>query len=93
MNVDYVVLPKTKDLAQLLSQLESPRKARLRSIGVNRLTLADANDVHLVARARNVRRDYVDLVTVTARFAREEMNVLADAAQVRVVILGDECDP
>ena len=31
-------------------------------------------------------------MTEAARFAREEMDVLADAAEVRIVVLGDEGD-
>ena len=40
----------------------------------------------------NVRRDDVDVMPATARFAREEMHVLADPAQVRIVVLGDQRD-
>ena len=44
-------------------------------------------------RARHVGGDDVDLMSVSARFAREEMHVLADATEMRIVVLGDERDP
>jgi hypothetical protein len=39
-----------------------------------------------------VRRNDVDVVAATARFAREEMDVLADTAQMRIVVLGHQRD-
>jgi hypothetical protein len=39
-----------------------------------------------------VRRDDVDVVSATARFAREEMDVLANATQMRIVVLGHQRD-
>ena len=40
----------------------------------------------------NVRRDDVDVVPAATRFAREEVNVLAHPAEVRIVVLGDQRD-
>jgi hypothetical protein len=87
MNVDDVVLSKTKNALEIFSQLESPGEAGLRSIRVYRLTFADANYVRLVAGAGNVRRDDVHLVAVASCLPRKEMHVFADAAEVRIVIL------
>ena len=52
----------------------------------------EPNDVRLMLGARDVRRDDVDVMPATTRFAREEMNVLADPAQVRIVVLRDQRD-
>src|SRR5207253_1762236 len=90
VNVNDVVLPQAKNALQVLSELESPGKSCLRSVRINRLTLADANDVHLGPSARNLRGDDVDLMPVTSRLTREEVYVLADSTQVRVVVLRHE---
>jgi len=92
MDVNDVVLAKTEDTSQRLAQLEAPGESRLRAIRINGLALSDAHDVRLRPRAGNVGRDDIHLVSEAARFAGEEVDVLADAAEVRVVILGDECD-
>jgi hypothetical protein len=92
MNVNDVVLAEAENAPQVFSELEPPREARLRSIGVDRLTLPDAYDVGLVTRARDVRGDNVDVMSVAARFAGDDVHVLADAAEVRIVVLGDERD-
>jgi len=92
VDVNDVVLPQTEDSLQILAQLESPRKSRLRSVGIDRLASADAHDVRLVARAGDVRRDDVDLMPISPRFAGKEVHVLADSAEVRIVILGNEGD-
>jgi hypothetical protein len=39
-----------------------------------------------------VRRDDVDVMSTTPRFAREEVYVLADAPEMRIVVLRDEGD-
>ena len=87
-----VVLAEAEHAPKFLPQLEAPREARLRSVGVDRLALSDANDVLFFARTGDVRRDYVDMVAVPARFAREEMHVLTDAAEVRIVVLRHQRD-
>src|SRR6266702_1901328 len=53
VDVDDVVLPEAEYPPQIFSQLESPGKPSLRSIGVDRLASTDAYDVQLVARPRN----------------------------------------
>jgi hypothetical protein len=50
----------------------------------------EANDVRLLFGAGNVRRDDVHVVPATTSFAREEMHVLADAAEMRIVVLGHQ---
>ena len=40
----------------------------------------------------NVRRDDVDVMAAAPRLAREEMHVLADPAEVRIVVLRDQRD-
>ena len=44
------------------------------------------------SRARNVRRDDVDVMPAPACLAGEEVHVLADAAEVRIVVLRDQRD-
>src|SRR5205085_7223468 len=92
VHVYDVVIAQTQNATQRLAQLEAPGESRLRTIGVNRLALADADDVRLRSGAGNVRRDDVDLVAEATRFAREEVDVLADTAEVRIVVLGHQCD-
>ena len=92
MHVNDVVLPETEHAAKFFPQLKAPREARLRSVGVDRLALPDANDMELVTRARNVRGDDVDVMPVPTRLAGEEVHVLADPAEVWIVVLGDKCD-
>src|SRR3954469_1831358 len=92
MHVDDVVLPETEDAAQGFPKLDAPGKARLRSVRIYRLTLADANDMRLLSGAGNIRRDDVDLVSVPPRLSGEEVHVLADSAEMRIVVLGDERD-
>ena len=41
------------------------------------------------SRTREIRRDDVDVMAAKPRLTREKMNVLADAAEVRIVVLGD----
>ena len=48
--------------------------------------------MRLLLSAGNVRRDDVDVMPATTCLAREEVHVLADAAQVRIVVLRDQRD-
>ena len=84
--------PARSTLAHLAPQPEADRDARLGAVGVHRLAASEADDVRLRLGAGNVRRDDVDVMSAAARFAGEEVHVLADAAQVRIVVLGDERD-
>jgi len=92
MDVDDVVLAETEHTSQRLAQLEAPGESRLRAVRVNWLALSDAHDMRLGPRSWNVRGDDVNLVSEAARLAREEMHVLAYAAEMRVVVLGHERD-
>ncbi len=92
MDVDDVVLPVAEDSPHLLPERHADRDARLRAVGVDRLAASDADDSALVPRSRDVRRDDVDVVSALARFLREEVDVLADAAEVRIVVLRNERD-
>src|ERR1700674_5391859 len=92
MDVNDVVLTETEHAPQIFSQLESPRKSCLRPVRVNGLALPDANDVRLVTGAGHVGRDDVHLMSMSPRLAREEVDVLADSAKVRIVVLSDERD-
>ena len=92
MDMHDVVLSAPQHVSQLLAEVEPDGHPRLRAVEVDRLARADADDVRLGVGAFEVRRDDVDVMTEPARFAREEMDVLADAAEVRIVVLGDERD-
>jgi len=92
MEVNDVVLAKAENAAQVFSELESPGESGLRPVRVHGLALADSDDVLLGPGTRDVRGDDVDLMAVASRLAREEVNVLADAAEVWIVVLGNEGD-
>jgi hypothetical protein len=49
--------------------------------------------VRLLLGARNVRRDDVDVMTATTGLAGKKMNVLADPAKMRVVVLRHQRNP
>ena len=87
-----VVLSARKHLSKLFAESEPQGHPRLRPVEVDRLASANSNDVRLGDSSLDVRGDDVDVMTEAARFAREEVNVFADAAEVWVVVLGDECD-
>src|SRR3954468_9066937 len=92
VDVDYVVLAETENASQVLSQLQPPGKSGLRAVCIDRLALTDPDYMGLGPGAGNIRRDDVDVMSVAPRFSREEMNVLADAAKMRIVVLRNECD-
>src|SRR5688500_1117567 len=92
MHVNNVVLTEAEDTSQVLAKLESPGEPGLRSIGVDGLTGADPDHVRLGSRPRKIRCDDVDLVSVSPRLSRKEVDVLTDAAEVRIVVLGHERD-
>jgi hypothetical protein len=50
------------------------------------------DDVRLLFRSVNPGRDDVNVMSAAARLTRKEVNVLADSAEVGIVILGDERD-
>ena len=92
MNVHDVVATTAQNIAQLLLEIEADREARVRSVEINWLTASDPDDVRIFYAALDVRSDDVDVMAETPGLSREEMHVLADSAEVRIVVLGDECD-
>jgi hypothetical protein len=93
MDVYDIVPAAAQNVTQLSPQSEANGDAGLRSIAVDRLTAPETDDVRLLLGTRNVRGDDVDVMSAPASFARKEMDVLANAAEVRVVVLRDESDP
>jgi len=75
-----------------LADSHAHSEPRLRPVEINGLASSDANYVRLLLRAFEIRRDNVDVMTAPPRFAREEMHVLADSTEMRIVVLGDESD-
>ena len=92
MDVHDIVTSPPKHMAHLTPQSEPNGYARLRSVAVDRLTSAKPNDVWLFLRALDVRRDDVDVMSATTGLASEEMHVLADTPEVRIVVLRHQRD-
>jgi hypothetical protein len=92
MDVDDVVSSLAKHAPEIAAKMPAQRDAGLRSVGVDWLAPTEPNDVRLLLGPRNVRRDDVDVVAAPAGFPGKEVDVLADAAEVRVVVLGDQRD-
>ena len=92
MHVNDVVAAFAQNSPDIAAQIPAERNACLRSVRVDGLAPADADDVRLLLSARNVRCDDVDMVPATPRFSREKMNVLANPAQMRVVVLRHQRD-
>ena len=93
MNVHDVVRASGEHFPHVSTETATHRDAGERPIAVYREALPHANHVRDVTRAREIRRDDVDVMAVEPSFTRQEMHVLADAAQVRVVVLGDLRNP
>src|SRR5207237_1845153 len=79
--VNDVVLAETENALEVFAQLEAPGESSLRAIGVDRLAFTDAHYVLLGTRARNVRRDDVDLMSVAPSLTGKKVQVLADAPE------------
>jgi hypothetical protein len=92
MDVDDVVLAVPKHAPHVAPKMPAKGDARLGAVGVHRLASADADDVRLLLGARDVRRDHIDVVATPAGFTGKKMDVLADAAEVRIVILRHQRD-
>jgi hypothetical protein len=54
--------------------------------------MADPDDVRSAVGPGDIRRDHVDVVSTAASFAGKEVHVLADPAEVRIVVLGNYRD-
>jgi hypothetical protein len=93
VHVDDVILPKAEDALEMLPQLEPPGEAGLGAIRVYRLAFSNSNYMRLWSRAGNIRRDDINLVSIPTRLAREEVDVLTDPAEVRIIVFGDQRDP
>ncbi len=92
MHVNDVVFAALENLLELLAKPETQSHARLRSVEVDRLASSYSNDMRLGDSAFDVRSDDIDVMPETASFAREKVNVFADAAEMRIVVLGNERD-
>jgi len=62
------------------------REARLRPVCVNRLAPSDADNTALRQRSREVGCNDIDVMAELARLARKKVHVLADPAEVRIVV-------
>ena len=92
MYVHDVVLSAPENVLELFLEVYADRKARVRSMHEHGLTASDTDDVRIGRAAFDVRCDDVDMMPEPTSFSRKEMHVLADTAEMRVVILGDERD-
>src|SRR6476469_1136289 len=87
MDVHDVIRALAQHIAHLASQRAPDRDTRQRAIAVDGDTPPDANDIRRIDRAGKIRGDDVDVMAAKPRLTREKMNVLADSAEVRIVIL------
>jgi hypothetical protein len=62
----------------------------LGAVGIYRLAATQPDDVRLFLGPRNMGRDDVDVMAAAAGLAGEEVDVLADPAEVRIVVLRDQ---
>ena len=85
-----VVLSARKDLLELPRESNTDGHSCLRSIRVNRLASSETNDVRRFSPALDIRGDDVYMMAKLPRFAGEEMHMLYDSTQMRVVVLGDD---
>ena len=92
MDVHDIIRPVTQDIANLAPQRTPNGDARQRAIAVDGDTLPDANDIRRIDRSGKIRGDDVNVMAAQPRLTREEVNVLADSAEVRIVILRDLSD-
>ena len=92
MNVDEIVPSAAKSLPHFLAQSQAERDPGLRSVKVDRLAVAKPDYMRPFFSTFDPRSDDVDVMATASRLAREEMNVLADSTEVRIVVLGDQRD-
>ena len=91
--MNQIVSATFQRFSNLLAEGHSDCESRLRAVEINRLARADAYYVRLFLRAVQTRRYDIHMMTKPACLARKEMHVLADSAKMRVVVLGNECNP
>ena len=89
MHVDDVILPASEHLPHLASEPAPDRYAGQRTVAVNGDALADSNHIGRIPCAIEIRRDDVDVVPSKPCLTRKKMDMLADTAEMWVVILGD----
>jgi hypothetical protein len=90
--VNDVVLTAPKNSAYLPSQTQTDRNSSLRSVAVDRLAPAKANHIRLRLSTGDVRCDDIYVMSPSSSLAGEEMHVLADPTQMRIVVLRYERD-
>src|SRR5512141_2723952 len=90
--MDHIISSPPERLAPPLSKRQAERHACLGAVGVNRLAPPDMDNVRLLVRSVDSGGDDVNVMSATARLASKKMNVFADSAEMRIVVLGDESD-
>ena len=93
MDVNDVVVSALERVAKLFLEIPAERHSSLRAVEVHGLAASNADDVRLVDSTFEIRSDDVYVMAKSPRFTREKVNVLADAAEVWIVVLGDEGNP
>src|SRR5690242_16483236 len=93
MNVNDVILSAPEDLLELFLEIDADRESSVGAMNENWLAAPQSNDVRIGGAAFDGRRDDVDVMTEAAGLARKEVHMLANAAEMRIVILGDQCNP
>ena len=92
MDVNEIVLSASQSAPNILPKSDAKSDTRLRSIEVDGLAVSEPDHMWPLFSACDARRDDVHVMSTSPRLASEEMNVLADSAKVRIVILGNERD-
>src|SRR6185312_1231837 len=93
VNVDDIVASLAQDPPHVLPERQADRDAGLRAVGVDRLAPSNPDDTVFRDRAWKIGGYDVDVMAKFSGFTRKKMDMLADATQVRVVILGYQRDP
>ncbi len=87
MNVDDIVIALSECAPEFFSEGDADSYSSLRAVRENNLAPANPDDMRLRRLAAHVRSDDVHMMTEPAGFTREEVNVLADATEMRIVVL------
>jgi hypothetical protein len=90
VDVNDVVPALAKHATHVAPQMPTQRDAGLGAVGIHRLAATQPDDVRLFLRPWNMRRNDVDVMAAPAGLASKEVDVLADAAKVRVVVLRNQ---
>jgi hypothetical protein len=90
VNVNDVIVSSPQDLTKLFPQRKADGYSPLRAVGPDGLTVSNSNHVRLGAGTGHVGGDDVHVMTKPTGFASEEVHMFANAAEVRVVVLGYE---